>query len=329
MSGHIRQRPSLSSSPASQILEGSVKQILWQDAEEDGPMIMRLHDGQSVKASQGAQLVSVGEYRRWLGHYTEHPRYGRQFDAETSLAAINGDRRGAIKYLSDLCEGIGPATAKALVDAYGVGSVRILREQPDRYVDQGLLTAATARAASAALVARAATECVTIELYGILAGRGFGGRAVSAAILAWGDRAAEIIGDNPYRMLLARIPGAGWKRVDRLYLDRGGDPGALKRQAMAGWYALCEASTGSTWHPEGLFNLGIFDQVGATTARLIEALALAVRARLVERSPASLGAGLLADPRAASNERGVAFYLARLMRAGVGRVAAATNAEGD
>jgi len=316
MSGHIRHARAYATSPCAQSLEGRVRSIVWQDAEEDGPTILRLHDGQTVKTEGGAGVIQAGDLCRFLGSYVEHPRYGRQFAASCWMPALNGDRRGTIKYLADLCPTIGQTLAKRLVDALGTDAVRVLREQPERCVSQELLTSHTAEAGSAELRARAATERVTIALHGLLAGRGFGGRAITAAILAWGDQADRIVSTNPWRMLLDTIPGAGWKRVDTLYRDMGGAPEALKRQAMAGWYALREAQTGSTWHPHGLFSRGILDHVELSKARLDEACKLAVRGKLIELSPTDVEPGLIADPSAASNERAVAYYLARLMRAG-------------
>ena len=44
---------------------------------------------------------------------------------------MNGDCGGMIRYLAELCEGIGRTLARRLVDAYGIEAVRILRERPN------------------------------------------------------------------------------------------------------------------------------------------------------------------------------------------------------
>jgi exodeoxyribonuclease V alpha subunit len=327
MSGHISNTTQSATSPCAQSLEGRVEKILWRDTEDDGPLVLKLTDRQCVKVESGSGAIAEGDLLRFLGSYTEHPKYGRQFAAATWGPPTVGDRRGTIKYLADLCDGIGQAKAKLLVDAYGVHAVAVLRDQPARVAYDKLLTATTAHAASAVLHQHRETERVTIDLHGLLAGRGFGGRAIRAAILAWGAAAADIVRTNPWRLLLEDIPGSGWKRVDTLYRDLGGDQAALKRQAMAGWYALREAATGSTWHPQGLWTRGVYQQVEQGTAREDDALRLAVRGRLVEQSPAEIEAGWLADPRQASNERAVAYYLARLMRAGPAAWPALTTPE--
>lgn len=318
MSGHCRAHPAAAQSTCSELIEGRISRIVWADADEDGAAILKLHDEQCVRAETGAGALAVGDWVRFVGSYQIHQRYGRQFVASARLAAPGGDRRGAIKYLSDLCPGIGSATARALVAAYGPEAVRVLREQPERCVRQELLTAQVADAASAILAGRERTEAVTIALNDLLAGRGFGGRAIAAAILTWGEHAAEILRVNPWHLLLSSIPGAGWQRVDQLYRDIGGQPEALKRQAIAGWYALRGASTGSTWHSEAIFRRGVMSHVELGAAQEDRALALAVRGRLIERSDPAVESGLISDPRAASNERAVAYYLARLMRAGPG-----------
>ena len=305
-----------STSVCAQQLEGRVRAVIWQDSEEDGPCVLELHDGQRVRCEEGAQRISVGDYRRWLGGYTEHAKYGRQFAASCSLAAVNGDRAGMIRYLAELCEGIGSTLARRLVDAYGTEAVRILRERPGDVAAAGVIPGHVAVAAQSILAQHAATERVTTALHGLLAGRGFGVRALRAAILTWGDRADRVIEGCPWRLLLDAIPGAGWRRVDALYRDLGYDPAALLRQALAGYWAVRSAQEGSTWHPEGLFRRGLLGEVDVLAARGDDALALAVRARWVERSRPDLAPDLIADPAAANNERAVAYYLARLMKAG-------------
>ena len=318
MSQRRRKAPTSPFAAAGEILDGRVRKIVWQDTEDDGPVICRLVGDQAVKTATGAARVKEGDWLRFLGQWVEDPKYGRQFNADCWFPGHSGDRAGAVAYLASTCKGVGKVRARLLVDAHGTDAVRILRETPERCVGGQLLSEDVAQAASAVLAARAQTERVTIELHGLLAGRGFGSRAIRAAILTWGQAAAMVIEGCPWRLLLDSIPGAGWQRVDTLYTDLGYDRAALLRQAVAGWFAVRGVATGSTWHPEGLFRCGVHAQTSPESARLDEALALAVRARWVERSRPELAAALIADPRDAAAERGAALYLARLMQAGPG-----------
>jgi len=316
MSTAIRLPRSTSSTVCAQSLEGRVGKILWQDAEQDGPMVLVLTTGETVKTASGSQHIQTGDTLKYLGYWTEDPKWGRQFRADAVLPAAAYDRAGAIKYLSDLCPGIGKALAKRLVAALGVDAVKTLRETPAHPTCQELLTGGVAEAASAILQQHARTEAVTMALHGLLAGRGFGARTIRAAIMHWGDNAAYVVDRNPWRLLIDSLPGAGWKRVDTLYLERGGKPESLLRQAVAGWYALREDADGSTWHSQSVFARGIVKQLAYDQLRVADALKVACKAHWAERSPEDIEPDLLADPRAASHERAIAYYLARLMRAG-------------
>jgi hypothetical protein len=63
----------------------------------------------------------------------------------------------------------------------------------------------------------------------------------------FGVKAAERIRNNPWCILDAKIPGAGFLRVDRLYIDLGFPADSIDRQKFAMWHYLRSSMDGHTW----------------------------------------------------------------------------------
>lgn len=225
---------------------GLLDKIVWSDAEQP-VSILALTDGKRVVIDAPPETFARKQSYRFLGRWEEGTR-GPQFRASDVVIDTPASKEALTRYLADICEGIGPAIAGQLWDAYGTHCVKELRANPMRCVlEIGGLTAQIATDAARDLGKYARHEKTRIELFGLLKGKGFPGKVAKHALAKWGVRAPDVIRANAFRLMLRRIPGCGWKRCDRLYLDLGGRPDALKRQTLAAWNALREDRTGSTW----------------------------------------------------------------------------------
>ena len=193
---------------------------------------------------------------RFYGRWREHPKYGPQFHATTFVRCQPHGRAGVIRYLCQAPH-VGQVAAEKLWSKFGSDAVRILRETPEiAAAAVGRRFAPTkARAAAEWLEGELALEDCTIDLIDLLGGLGFPRDTAKRAVQEWGNRAAEMIRRNPY--LLMRFRGAGFLRTDKLFLNLGGDPARLKRQAFAAWYALSTDTDGHTWHPVARADAGI------------------------------------------------------------------------
>jgi exodeoxyribonuclease V alpha subunit len=256
---------------------GLLDRVVWCD--DDRPVcILALTDGKSVVIdAPSTEFVKAQKYR-FLGYWQEGKR-GPQFKASTFVRDTPASRTALVKYLSDTCEGVGTKTANRLWDIYGPDAVRILREDPQRVANDKVMSLEAARDAARDLARFAGLESTRIDLFGLFAGRGFPGKLVEHAIARWGARAPEIIRTCPFRMLLGRLPGCGWKRCDKLYLDLGKSRDSLKRQTLAGWNALREDRTGSTWVPAETVVRAITDAVPGA-ADPVKAIKLGIRGGL-------------------------------------------------
>lgn len=252
---------------------GLLDRVIWRD--DDKPAcILALTDGKVVVADAPSAAFVRGQRYRFLGRWDDSDR-GYRFKAATYTRDQPATRVAVVKYLSDVCSGVGAKIADRLWDAYGPDAVATLREKPREVAAAGVMGEEAALAAADELVRHGHLEKTRIDLHGLFAGRGFPGKLIDRAIGEWGARAPEVVRANPYRLLTAKLPGCGFKRCDSLYLDLGGKADALKRQALAGWNALRDDRSGSTWVPAGNVVAAIQDAV--KTADPVKAIKLGVR----------------------------------------------------
>ena len=130
--------------PAPDTLTGSVERITFY-SDETGYCVLRLRPHQLPLGRD--QLVTVvgtmpelqpGESVRLEGEWSNHPQYGRQFRAEVVTQIRPADAEAIRRYLgSGLIKGIGPVTARKIVDTFGADTLDVLDRTPDRVLEVG------------------------------------------------------------------------------------------------------------------------------------------------------------------------------------------------
>lgn len=292
-------------------ITGTVGSITWQ-AEDGGWQIARLRDGTRV-VGPVVEPLEVGTTYQFRGRWDEHPLHGREFLIAAAIRSIPADRRGVEAYLLRTAPGVGAVRAAALWDAYGIDAVRMLREAPDQVAERGIMPLDTAREAAQVLHNEAAHEQTKIELLGLLAGHGFQIAALTRiALRLWGRRAADAIRRNPYTLMVRRLPSAGFRRCDALYLTTGGERHNLKRQVLCAWHYLDTDNQGHTWTPAKRLGDHIARTVGQARADPVRALRLGVRSGWLAVRKTGPGQVWVAQADAARHELSLATKLKEL-----------------
>lgn len=221
-----------------------VERVVWENADQTF-VILLLADGHTAKGPAAASDFSAGTTYRFLGRWQDDPKRGYQFQFSTHVVHGFAGKSGVSKYLTDLCGGIGPKTVDKLWSAYGAECVNKLRDEPHIVILETGLNPEVVQSAADELRADQHYQHTKIDLNGLFAGRGFAGKLIAACIKRWGAKAAEVVRRNPFRLL--NMPSAGFKRCDKLYLDQGHRPDALKRQILCTLDAILRDRTGHTW----------------------------------------------------------------------------------
>lgn len=294
---------------------GQLSDIRWQDTES-GAVIAQLRDGVVVSGRTDDSGFDIGQQYRFLGSWTEHPKYGPQFKFSTYCVIEPASRFGSIRYLVEHCDGIGEKRAAALYDAYGGEAVKVLRTQPERVVQDGIVTEEVAQQAASALSEMVALEGTKIELHELFGKRGFPVSSLMKAVIrTWGAKAPQAVRKNPFTLMVNGMPGCGFKRCDNLYVELDYDRCALKRQMLSGWHSLRTDGTGHTWFPIEHAVRAINEAIGAC-AQPQKAVRLGIRARWLRHFRDSAKKLWVAERQKAANEQTVADGIARLMRFG-------------
>ena len=81
-------------------------------------------------------LASAGEQLRAEGTLTYHPKYGQQFAVTFAETLAPSTQLAIENYLSGgTIKGIGPAMARLIVDRFGMDTLQIMQNEPERLLE--------------------------------------------------------------------------------------------------------------------------------------------------------------------------------------------------
>jgi exodeoxyribonuclease V alpha subunit len=210
----------------SERLEGVVERITFYNAE-NGYTVLRLrpnklHRGQIGKDGLatvigGLPELQPGESVRFSGEWTGHKEFGSQFSAETVEQMAPATVEGLRRYLgSGLIKGVGPVTAKKIVAHFGMQTLDILDQSPDR-----LLEVSGVGKYRASLIGKAwITQKQIKEVMLFLQSHRVTTALAVRIYRAYGDSAIQQVQSNPYK-LAQDIYGIGFKTADQIALNLG------------------------------------------------------------------------------------------------------------
>ncbi len=237
------------------------------------------HEWYTLRGRAAEGDLTPGLVYRFWGRWTNHDKYGWQFAFRHFVKVTPHGRRGVVKYLQK-APGIGPAMASKIYELFGDKSMEFIRDNPSR-VSQLVKGFKLEKAEEAAewLADQMAAEHATIDLLDLLDGRRFPQRLLRELLAKWGNTATDRIKKNPY--ILLQFRGAGFSRTDRLYLDLGHRPDALKRQALCIHNEVRRRSS-ETWVPLIETHGELKQKITSTTLNPERATKLAVRGGMLE-----------------------------------------------
>ena len=216
-------------------LRGIVDRITFQN-EENGYTVARLQvEGSTAYNNRLATIVgemlsiNPGETVVLEGEWTTHKQYGAQFKIESYQTVYPSTVEGMRRYLgSGLIKGIGPVTAKRIVDHFGKEALDVIESDPERLVEVEGLGAKRAKWIIKAWEDQREIHNVMLFLQSHEVGTGY-------AVKIWkryGHEAVELIQENPYR-LSVDVWGIGFLTADRI-AQKMGIPAHSNRRIQAG-----------------------------------------------------------------------------------------------
>ena len=114
--------------------EGTVHSVIFQNAE-NGYTVLRLltEEGEVITVVGCIPCVAPGEHLTVTGTWETHPQHGEQLKVQELERSLPEDEDEIFDYLSSgVCKGVGPTTARRIVDRFGLETLDILEAEPER-----------------------------------------------------------------------------------------------------------------------------------------------------------------------------------------------------
>jgi len=113
---------------------GTVHSVIFQNAE-NGYTVLRLltEEGEVVTVVGCIPCVAPGEHLVASGVWESHPQHGEQLRVQELERTLPEEEEEIFSYLaSGICKGVGPATARRIVDRFGAATLDVLEQEPER-----------------------------------------------------------------------------------------------------------------------------------------------------------------------------------------------------
>lgn len=230
-------------------LEGTVNSIVFRN-EENGYSIARFAcEGDIITLVGYMPLVREGEDLKVKGEWVYHPVYGEQVQVSEYSTVTPSTLEGIEKYLSSgLIPGIGPKTARKIVDVLGKDALDIIQYNPDKLTKvEGIGEKKAQRIAQAFEEQRGLRDVLMfLQAYDI-------STAFAIKIFKkYREETIKLIKQNPYR-LVDDIEGIGFKRADKIAMSMGMEHNSPGRVFAGTKHVLSEfAGAGHVFVPKAM-----------------------------------------------------------------------------
>lgn len=230
-------------------IKGTVEGIIYRN-EENGYTVFVLSTEENYETVTGTfPLIREGDFISVFGLFVEHDTYGTQFKAESYEIVTPESVEEIEAYLSSgIIRGIGPKTARDIVDYFGTQTLKIMEKEPEKLtLVSGIgKTKAQSIAESFKELQGAQRTVMFLQKFGITP------KMALKIYTFYGDNTVDAIHENPYK-LVADIEGIGFLTADKISKSMGMDMHSEFRISAGVRYCLTEAANeGHTYLPKDI-----------------------------------------------------------------------------
>ena len=240
-------------------ISGTVDSVIYKN-EENGYTVLRLndHSGAMITVVGCFPYASPGESMIVTGAWMNHSVHGRQFKAEFSQRLLPTTANAIYDYLAGgAVRGVGPATASLIVNEFGDKTLDVMENSPQLLTKIRGISAAKAEQIAKSFRRQAGVRRLMEFVCS------FGLRPILAMRMYkfYGDKALELLRDNPYILATEHI-GGSFAEADTMALEMGVDSYSKNRICAAVLFELVHNSgNGHCFIPR--------EKLAAVTAQLI------------------------------------------------------------
>lgn len=228
-------------------LQGMVSDIVFKN-EENGYTIASLaNENDEITIVGCMPTLSVGESIEVEGKWINHKIYGSQFEVQSFMPVTPSSLEGIYVYLSSgMIHGIGEKMAKRIVDKFGVDTLEIIQNTPERLTEVEGIGMKKVKQIQESYEENRELRNIIIQLspYGITP------NYCLRIYKKYKDKSLEVINKNPYR-LAEEVRGIGFRIADDIASKIGIDKYSPDRIMQGILFTLNQSlGSGHTYLPK-------------------------------------------------------------------------------
>lgn len=114
-------------------LSGTIEHITYTNQSNGYTVAVLNLSDDKITVVGTMPFVAVGDFVALTGVYDSHPTYGPQFKVQSFEKSAPSDTVSILHYLSSgAIRGVGPATARSMVERFGDRTLQIIEQEPER-----------------------------------------------------------------------------------------------------------------------------------------------------------------------------------------------------
>lgn len=201
-------------------LSGTIESVVYHNDMNDYTVLEIANDDNELITAVGTiPMAFEGECVILYGDYTYHKEFGRQFVFDTFEKTLPKEIDGILQYLSSkTIKGVGPVTAKKIVDRYGADSFDVIENHAEWLSDIPGITMKKAMAISESFREQTGAREVVMFCKDYI-----GATEATKIYKKLGSDTVSIIRDNPY-ILCSGEYGIPFESADSMAMSLGISP---------------------------------------------------------------------------------------------------------
>ena len=219
-------------------LKGELTEIIYQNEVNSYTIAVLETEEEEFTVVGYLPFIHIGDNLSLIGKFVTHQEYGRQFKIETFEKIMPKTIASLERYLANgAIKGIGPATAKKIIDKFGEETISVFKFEPIKLASIKGITEA-----KAIQMAEEFNENWELwQIVGFLEKFGIGAQNAKNIFKELGTNAIEEIQNNPY-LLIDVANRVDFKQIDKIAMDIGIEYNNEKRIKSGIKYALIRAT---------------------------------------------------------------------------------------
>ena len=215
-------------------IKGCVEEFIYQNELNSYTICTFKTEEEIITAVGYLPFINNGDTLKLIGNYVVHQEYGRQFKIESFEKCLPETLEGLEKYLAGgVIKGVGPATAKRIIQAFGEETLHVLKHEPEKLANLKGITKQRAEDISEEFN----EKWELWQIVGFLERFGIGTSNCKKVYDALGKDAITQIENDPY-ILIDITYGVDFKKIDKMAMKLGIETNSGKRIESAIKYSI-------------------------------------------------------------------------------------------